>query len=325
MSEIVYTGVAPSAEISTVFYSTMEEMFREDSKVVYIDADLMGSLKTKGLWENYPENVINTGIQEANMIGLACGLNLTGYKPYVHSFTPFASRRVFDQVFLSIGYAGKSVKIIGSDAGIMATYNGGTHMCFEDTAMMCTIPGACVVDVSDASVFRSLLKQTKDRPGVTYFRTARRGLPDIYSADTKFEIGKGKMLFDGDDVTIISSGIMVGTAIQAYNMLKSKGISARVIDPITIKPLDEEIIIKSAKKTRAVVVAENHSIHGGLCSEVASLLSETYPVPVLKVAIKDRFGQVGNEQYLRQEYGLTAENITEKAIEAVKIKGRNGI
>lgn len=321
MSEIIYTGEAPKAEVSAVFCSTMEELFREDSKVIYIDADLMGSLKTKALWENHPENVINTGIQEANMIGLACGLNLTGYKPYVHSFTPFASRRVFDQVFLSVGYAGKSVRIIGSDAGIMATYNGGTHMCFEDTAMMCTIPGACIVDVSDAAVFSAMLKQTKDRPGVTYFRTARRGLPDVYSADTKFEIGKGKMIFDGDDVTIVASGIMVGTAIQAHAILKEKGINARIIDPITVKPLDKELIIDSAKKTGAVVVAENHSIHGGLCSEVCTLLCENYPVPVRMVAINDRFGQVGNEQYLRQEYGLTSENIVEKALEVLKKKG----
>ncbi len=320
MSEIIYTGAAPKAEISSVFSSTLEELFHQDSSVVYIDADLMGSMKTKELWKKYPDNVINTGIQEANMIGVAAGLYLTGMKPYVHSFSPFASRRVFDQVFLSIGYAGKSIRIIGSDAGIMATYNGGTHMCFEDIAMMCTIPGVCVIDVSDAAMFRSLLIQTKDRPGVTYFRTARRGLPDVYSDDTEFRIGEGKLISDGSDVTIIASGIMVGTAIEAAGILKEKGVSAEVIDPITIKPLDRELIISSAKKTGAVVTAENHSIHGGLGAEVASLLSGEYPVPVMMVGIEDRFGQVGNEKYLREQYGLTADNIAEKALAAINKK-----
>lgn len=320
MSQIIYNGGAPKAEISDVFSSTMEELFHLDSKVVYIDADLMGSMKTKALWKKYPDNVVNTGIQEANMIGVAAGLYLTGMKPYVHSFSPFASRRVFDQVFLSIGYAGKSIRIIGSDAGIMATYNGGTHMCFEDTAMMCTIPGACVVDVSDAAMFKALLLETKDRPGVTYFRTARRGLPDVYSEDTEFHVGKGMKIFDGSDVTIIASGIMVGTAIEAAQALKANGILAEVIDPITVKPLDKELIVNSAKKTGAVVVAENHSVHGGLGAEVASLLSAEYPVTVRMVGVEDRFGQVGNEKYLREQYGLTAENIIKEVGEAITRK-----
>ena len=152
-----YTGEAPEKEILQMFSATMEELFREDDKVVYLDADLMGSLKTQGLWKQHPDRVFNCGIQEANMVGVAAGLYLAGYKPYIHSFSPFISRRVFDQVFLSIGYGHKSVHLIGSDAGIMATDNGGTHMCFEDIAMMRTIPGACVVDVSDATMFMALI------------------------------------------------------------------------------------------------------------------------------------------------------------------------
>ena len=156
-----YTGCTPEKEMFQVFNDTMSNLFDTDEKVVYIDADLMGSLKTQDLWKKYPKNVINTGIQEANMVGVAAGLYLNGFKPYIHSFSPFVTRRVFDQVFLSVGYAKKSVRIIGSDAGIMATNNGGTHMCFEDIAMMRTIPDACVVDVTDAVMFEQFLNITK--------------------------------------------------------------------------------------------------------------------------------------------------------------------
>ena len=156
-----YTGKAPEAEISQVFAPTMEELLRSDEKVVYLDADLMASLKTQKLWEKYPERILNCGIQEANMVGVAAGLYLAGYKPYIHSFAPFITRRVFDQVFISIGYGHKSVHLIGSDVGIMATDNGGTHMCFEDIALIRTIPDSCIIDVTDATMFVDLLESRK--------------------------------------------------------------------------------------------------------------------------------------------------------------------
>lgn len=311
--QIRYTGQQAEKEPLELFNEVMRELFKEDSKVVYLDADLMGSLKTVQLWKDCPKNVFNTGIQEANMIGVAAGLYLNGFKPYVHSFSPFVSRRVFDQVFLSIGYAKKSIRIIGSDVGIMATNNGGTHMSFEDVAMMRTIPDACIVDVTDAVMFGEFLKLTKDRIGVTYIRTARRGLKDVYFPGEKFEIGKGKVLKEGKDVTLVASGIMIATCLDAASVLEQQGISVQVVDIITIKPIDEELIIKCAQKTGAVVVCENANVIGGLGSAVCDVLVDSYPVFVQKVGIQDQYGCVGNEQFLREKYGLTVENIVNKA------------
>lgn len=315
-----YTGRPPEVEIAPLFSATMEELFQEDDRVIYLDADLMGSMKTQELWRRRPDRVFNCGIQEANMVGVAAGLFLAGYKPYIHSFTPFITRRAFDQVFLSIGYGQKSVHLIGSDVGIMATDNGGTHMCFEDIALIRTIPSACIIDVTDAVMFASLLRSTKDRSGVTYFRTPRRNAPDVYEKGTDFEVGKGKVLTEGKDLTLIASGIMVGTALQAQQLLKDEGIHVRVVDPITVKPLDEELILRCAKETGAIVTAENHNIMGGLGGSVTELVSEHAPVPVLRVGIRDRFGQTGPEDFLREQYKLCAEDIVQKVRQALDTK-----
>ena len=307
--QLRYTGQPAEKEPLQIFNETMRELIQEDKQVVYLDADLMGSLKTAQLWKDYPNNVFNTGIQEANMIGVAAGLYLAGFKPYVHSFSPFASRRVFDQVFLSIGYGKKSVRIIGSDAGIMATNNGGTHMSFEDVAMMRTIPNACVADVSDPIVFGKLLRLTKDREGVTYIRTARRNLKDIYLPDENFELGKGKILKEGTDVTLIATGIMVATCLEAAKELEKEGISARVVDIFTIKPIDTELILQCAKETKGLVTCENASIYGGLGSAVTEITAQNNPVKVKIIGITDSYGCVGNEQFLREKYGLTVNNV----------------
>lgn len=317
MERIMYTGEKPVKEIFEVFSETMEELFQEDPAVVYIDADLMSSMRTKDLWERYPQNVFNTGIQEANMVGVAGGMNLVGLKPYIHSFAPFAVRRCFDQIYVTVGYAHKSVRIIGSEPGICATDNGGTHMTFEDVALMRSIPESCVIDISDAKMFHQLLKKTKDRNGVTYFRTPRRGLPDIYASETVFEVGKGKVLRQGKDVTIISSGIMVSNALMAADALHDMGIEASVLDPVTIKPLDSELIEMFARQTNAIVTVENHNIIGGLGSAVAEIMSGSYPVPIERIGIRDRFGQVGNEVFLRNQYSLTTEEIVERVIKLI--------
>lgn len=254
------------------------------------------------------------------MIGVAAGLYIARMKPYVHSFSPFVTRRVFDQVYVSVGYAKKSVRIVGSDAGIMATYNGGTHMCFEDIAMMRTIPGACIIDVTDGKMFSFFLKEMKDRPGVTYFRTPRRDAPDIYPDDAIFKEGKGKILHEGNDVTIVASGIMVSESIKATEILENSGIYAQLIDIVTIKPIDESLLIESAAKTKAMVTAENHSILGGLGGAVSEVLSANLPVPVIRVGIQDEYGQTGNEQYLRSVYALTADDIVLSAKKAIAMK-----
>lgn len=315
-----YSGGKPELEVFQIFNKTMRALIEEDPKVVYLDADLMGSLKTADLWHDYPKNVFNTGIQEANMVGVACGMYLNGMKPYVHSFAPFASRRVFDQVFLSVGYAQKSVRVVASDAGIMATHNGGTHMCFEDVAMMRSVPDACVVDVSDPTMCAAFLRLTKDRPGLTFIRTPRRDLPDIYPSDTPFEIGKGKVLREGSDVTLIGCGIMVATCLQAAELLAAEGIQARVVDIITIKPLDTELVLACARETGAIATAENANIIGGLGSAVSEYLSEVRPTPVQRVGVRDVYGCVGVESFLRETYGLTAENIANHAKKAIAMK-----
>lgn len=311
MVELKYSGELPKKEITQIYNETMEELFREDEKVVYLDADLMGSLKTQGLWKAYPKNVFNAGIQEANMVGVACGMYLAGYKPYIHSFSPFASRRVFDQIFISVAYAKKSIKVIGSDTGISATYNGGTHMCFEDISLYRSVPGACIIDVSDGTMFSYFLKTLKDYEGLVYFRTARRGVKDIYKEDEQFEVGKGKILLEGVDATIIASGLQVAPALDAAMSLSEEGIKVRVVDPVTVKPLDKEIIIDSARKTGLIITTENHNTCGGLGDAVSSITAEHCPVMVLKNGIPDTFGQVGNEDYLRERYKIRDIDIAE--------------
>ena len=245
---------------------------------------------------------------------MACGLCLNGFKPYVHSFAPFVSRRVFDQIFISVAYAGKSIRVIGSDAGITASMNGGTHMCFEDVAMMRTVPGACIVDISDPFMCGSFLKLTKERQGLTYIRMARRDLPDIYNKDTEFAIGHGKVLRDGCDVTLIGCGIMVAECLKAAKILADKGVEARVVDIVTIKPIDTELVLECAKKTGLIVTAENANIAGGLGSAVAELLSEYLPQKVIRVGVNDEFGCIGNVVFLKEKYGLTAESIVQKTL-----------
>lgn len=312
-----FTGEKPEKEMFQVFNETMRELILEDSRVAYIDADLMGSLKTQDLWHEFPENVFNTGIQEANMVGMACGLYLNGFKPYIHSFAPFASRRVFDQLFLSVAYAGKSVRVIGSDPGIMATMNGGTHMCFEDVAMMRTVPGACIVDVSDAVMCKAFLQQTKDRLGLTYIRMPRRDVPDIYLSDETFAEGKGKILKEGTDVTLIGSGIMVATCLETAKLLEVQGVNAGVVDAVTVKPLDEELLMEISSKSRYLAVVENAAVYGGLGGAVCEFLAKNNPKHVLCIGIEEKFGMVGNAGFLRGEYGLTPEAIADKVLKYI--------
>lgn len=320
-----YTGSAPEADINVLASGWFEELFMMDDKAIYLDADLMRGLKTSGIWQKYPDRVFNCGIQEANMVGVAAGLYLAGYKPYIHSFTPFVTRRVYDQLVVSVAYAQKSVHVIGTDAGILASDNGGTHMCFEDVALIRAIPGATIVDVTDAAMFHAMLKETKDTKGVVYFRTGRRNMPDVYEEGTEFHAGQGKVLKEGTDVTIVASGIMVATALEAEAVLAAENISVRVVDPVTIKPLDKDLIVQCAKQTGAIVVAENANILGGLGSAVAEVVCECYPVPVVCLGIEDRFGQTGSVEYLRKAYGLTPENLVDKVHRVLKKKGeKNG-
>lgn len=302
-----YTEKMDSVMLKNIISNTICELIKNNNKIVWLDADLMGCSGTNKYYKENP-NFINVGIAEANMIGIAAGLSSVGMIPYCHSFGPFASRRCFDQVFLSAGYAGNPITVIGSDPGITASFNGGTHMPFEDIALYRVIPNSIIVDVTDATMLASILRMAEKLPGVKYIRTPRKPAYIIYSPNEKFEIGHGKVLREGNDGVIIASGIMVHEALKAAETLKTMDINATVIDPFTIKPLDVELIKKYAVKTGNVVVAENHNRIGGLTSAVSEALIGT-PCKFHYVAVEDEFGEVGPQEYLRERFDLTDKHI----------------
>lgn len=320
MQNIVYDGSKDDIALRDAFARAMSELIDADPRVVYFDADLMSSMGMAKLKKQYPENVMNCGIQEANMIGVAAGMAAVGKIPFAHSFGIFATRRCYDQIFLSAAYANNSVRIIGSDEGISAEYNGGTHMPLEDMALIRAIPNARVIDITDCAMMYDVTKQVAYLDGLTYIRTARKASVRVYGEGSKFEIGKGVVVKDGGDVTIIACGLMVPTAIEAAAQLEKEGVSAAVIDMFTVKPLDEELVEKYAKKTRAVVTAENHRETGGLGSAVCEYLCENLPTAVERVAVFNRFGEVGPMSYLRDQFHLNVSDIVEKAKKAIKRK-----
>ncbi len=318
--KVIFDGNRDKKAIKDVFAGTLDRLMGSNENVVYLDADLMNSIGTLPLMKKYPGRAIDCGIQEANMVGVAAGMAAEGKIPFLHTFGPFASRRVFDQAFLSAGYSGNSVRIFGSDPGVTAAFNGGTHMPFEDVAMYRTLPEAYVLDVCDCVQFEQVLEQSVKLQGVIYMRSTRKNPVAIYSEDTKLTIGKAMVLREGKDVSIVASGIMVAKALQAADELAKEGISATVIDSFTIKPLDGETILAAAKATGAVVTAENASVYGGLGSAVCELLAGEYPVPVKIVGVENKFGQVGDEDFLCAQYELTAEKIIKQAKAAVAMK-----
>ncbi len=303
-----------------VFSSMLADQMDTDKNVCYLDSDLASCVGTTPLMKQYPDRALNVGIAEANMIGVAAGMSAAGMKPYVHSFAPFASRRVMDQVFMSVAYARLNVRIIGSDPGVTAAFNGGTHMPFEDMAVMCAIPTATVMEPADCAQLASIMRQVKDLYGLFYIRLLRKNPVAIYTDDSEFEIGKGVTIRDGKDVTVIASGIMTEQALKAAEILEKEGIDARIVNMFTWKPIDEALIETSARETGAIVTAENHNIFCGLGSAVNNVVTSTYPVPVVRMGIEDEFGEVGPEDYLRERYELTANKIAAKAKIALNLK-----
>lgn len=302
----IYNGTPDSRLYKNVLGELMAELLESDPQVCYLDADLMSCIGCGKLPQKY-DRAINCGIAEANMIGVAGGLSAAGFKPICHSFGPFASRRCYDQLFLSGAYAGNSITVIGTDPGITAAFNGGTHMPFEDVAIYRAIPGATIVDITDITMLKSFLTMAKDLPGVKFLRVGRKVSYPTYPEDTEFVVGKGFVLREGTDVTIVATGIMVHEAMQAAEKLAAEGISAAVIDPFTIKPLDAELIREYAAKTGCVVTAENHNKIGGLYSAVKEVLDGEAKVGY--VAIEDEFGEVGPQDYLRTRFDLTDDHI----------------
>jgi transketolase len=298
------------------------ELAAKNANIMALDSDLMGSSGTKPFMDAYPDRFINCGIAEANMVGVASGLSAMGFIPFAHSFATFATRRCCDQIFMSAAYSKLNVRIVGTDPGVCAGYNGGTHMPFEDMAVLRGIPEVTLLEPADSVMLENLMPQLAGRYGVFYIRLFRKQAVGIYETGSEFEIGKGVTLRGGRDVTIFASGIMVAEALKAAELLEEGNVSARVVNLFTWKPIDTELVVKCAEETGAAVTCENHNVVGGLGSAVAESLVKNRPIPVEMVGIQDLFGEVGPEEYLRGRFNLNASDIAAAALRAIERKGR---
>lgn len=293
--------------------------YGSDERIVVLDADLSKSTKTNIFKKKYPERHINVGIAEGNMMSIAAGLASCGKIVFASSFAIFASGRAFEQVRNSICYPNLNVKIGATHAGISVGEDGASHQSIEDIALMRAIPNMTVIAPSDSASTTFAVKAAIEHEGPVYLRLGRLNVPVLYDENEEFELGKGKMLKDGSDVSIIANGLMVQYALEAAKLLEEEGVNARVIDIHTIKPIDREIIINAAKETGCIVTAEEHNVMGGFGSAVAEVVCSEYPVPLKMVGVMDKFGKSGKPDELFELYGLTAKNIAAKAIEAIQM------
>lgn len=307
-------------EMRQTLAGALVERAKTDDRIVVIEADLMSCHATKVFKQEFPERFVNVGIAEQNMIGIAAGMSTMGKIPFAYSFGPFATRRCYDQIFISVAYARQNVKIVGTDPGVLAEYNGGTHMPFEDMALMRAIPHMVCFEPVDATMLEKAVDQIVEYQGAVYIRLQRKKAEKVFDDTLNFELGKAIKIKDGKDVTLIASGIMVARAIEAAELLKEDGISARVVNIHTWKPIDKDAIIKCAKETGAIVTCENHNVCNGLGSAVAEVVCQNSPVPMRLVGVKDEFGQVGKNAYLSEQYHITTQDIVEAAREVVKNK-----
>ena len=307
-------------EMRAIYCQTLQELARENDKIAVLDADLVGSSGMKAFFNEFPDRAVNCGIQENNMIGVAAGMSAAGMVPFAHSFGPFASRRCVDQIFISCAYAKLNVRIVGSDPGVTAAYNGGTHMPFEDMGTLMSIPEITLLEPTDSAQLKWMIQELEKAYGVYYIRLLRKNAVGVFEEGSKFQMGKIARLKEGTDVAIVASGIMVAEALKAAAALEEKGISAAVLNAFTWKPLDGETLAKYSKQCGCVVTAENHNIIGGLGSAVAGSLSRTAPAPIEMVGIEDQFGEVGTEAFLRERFDLTAAHIERAAKAAIARK-----
>ncbi|MBR7081747.1 MAG: transketolase family protein [Oscillospiraceae bacterium] len=309
-----------SGEMRKAFCQVLIDLAKEDPRIVLLDADLMGAMGTKPFQKEFPERTIDCGVQEANTVGMACGLSIEGKVPFVHTFGPFVTRRAADQVFISGAYNKANVKLIGSDPGITASYNGGTHMPFEDMGIMRGMPTMTIIEPTDIAMLRDIVKQVAGIYGMFYLRLVRKGCMKVYEDGSTFEIGKAALLRDGTDATVIASGYCVAEALSAADMLAAEGISVRVLNMFTWKPIDEAAIKAAAAETGAIITAENHNVINGLGSAVAEVLVKNKPCPVEMVGVQDEFGEVGPESYLRERFNLTDNDIAAAVKKAIARK-----
>jgi len=304
-----------------VGYGTaLAELGAKRDDFVVLDADLAAATQTGMFKKAFPERFYDCGIAEQNMVGIAAGIAATGKKVICSSFAMFAAGRAYEQVRNSVGYPHLNVVIGATHAGISVGEDGATHQCNEDIALMRTIPGMTIINPADETEAKKAVEAALDHDGPVYLRFGRLAVPVIFDDDYNFEIGKGVQLKDGNDVTILATGLLVSEALEAYELLKAEGISARIINIHTIKPLDKDIVIKAAKETGAIVTAEEHSVIGGLGAAVSELLCEECPVPVVKLGVNDVFGHSGPAPKLLDEFGLRAVNIVEKVKKAISMK-----
>lgn len=299
----------------------LKELGKINKDVVVLDADLSKSTKTAEFQKDYPERFFNVGIAEQNLIGTAAGLATTGKIPFASSFAMFATGRAYEIIRNSVAYPKLNVKVAATHAGLTVGEDGASHQALEDLSLMRTIPNMVVINPADGVEAKAAILKAAEYQGPVYIRLGRSKVPGIFDeSQYSFEIGKGIMVEDGTDVTIVATGIMVSMALEAKKLLSEDGINARVINIHTIKPIDKDIIIAAARETGAIVTAEEHNIIGGLGSAVAEVIVETQPVPMERVGVKDTFGESGNSDDLLVKYGLTSQSIVEACKKAISRK-----
>lgn len=300
-------------ELRAVVVDTLRELMIENEKIIALEADLGSASGWTSLQKENSKKFINVGISEANMVGVAAGLSLTDYIPFIHTFGPFATRRAFDQMFISGGYSGNTINVFGSDPGFAAGPNGGTHTTWEDMALMRTIPNSVVCDAADEVQMEWIIREFSKIKGIHYVRGNRKAVHKIYKEDSTFELGKGNILQEGSDILLVAAGQLVFEALEVAKELTKHGYSVGVIDMFTIKPLDKELLLEQVVEKKLVVTIENHSITGGLGSAVAETLAESdLHVKLKRIGVDERFGQVGSPDFLQEEFGLTTEKILER-------------
>lgn len=304
-----------------IMAQTLISLMERDPDMVLLDADLSSANGTGAVHRRFPERTFNVGVAEQNLVCVAAGLASYGFKPYITSFTPFATRRVCDQLAISVLYADLNVKVIGTDPGIAAELNGGTHMSMEDIGVLRSIPGSVIFEPSDGVELRLGLQAMHKYPRSVYMRTCRKELCDLHDPDTySFDLLRADVMREGRDVTILSSGLMVREALEAAAQLSEEGVEAEVINVHTIKPLDTWTILASLQKTGCAVAAENHNVIGGLRSAVLEALADQLRVPVTAVGVEDTFGEVGPLSYLKERFGLNAQAVVRQARRAMDLK-----
>lgn len=307
-------------EMREVYCATLIDLAKTNKDICIVEADLTNCIKTSAFQKAYPDRFFNVGIAEANMVGICAGLATCGKIPFCSSFATFASRRCFDQAFISVGYSKQKVTIVGTDPGICAELNGGTHMPFEDMALMRTIPNMLCIEPTDATMLAKIMPMIVESADPVYLRLQRKNAETIFNIDDTFDLKKAKVIKDGTDATVIASGIMVAKAVEASKILAEQGYSVAVLNTFTWKPLDEESVIKYAKSTKAVVVAENHNRINGLFYAVADVLAQNCPTVMESVAVQDEYGQVGKMDFLAETYHLTTQDIVKATLRAIRRK-----